>query len=257
MNFVKIWPKSHPYRGYSRKWNFWHSENAFLQLLAVCDLRVPRCVVWCRNLLNFLHHRTWTCYAKEPHNLRNTSQLLLCRWRNLFGGCCNELPQLQNNFVDYLRASIPCCFLLLLTSAESVFIFPFRKLNQSTFALISGIRWLLTKGFNEEAKKILLKASKTNKTSLSEDSLLKLNEKVELRDEDGSVSISSDKKSKKISTRAILQIANISYLWFATIFVYYGLNINAVYLEYWNKYVSFIVSIVEGKRWKRGGGWRD
>jgi hypothetical protein len=76
---------------------------------------------------------------------------------------------------------------------------------------------------------------------------VKLNEKVELRDEDGNASVSSDKKSRKISTRAIFQIANISYLWFATIFVYYGLNINAVYLDYWDKYVSFIVSIIEGK----------
>lgn len=97
------------------------------------------------------------------------------------------------------------------------------------------------KGRNEEAKKILLVASKFNKTSLSKNSLERLNEKVVLRDSEESISKPVDDK-QKTSRRAILQIANISYLWFATIFVYYGLNINAVYLEYWDKYISFIVS---------------
>ena len=97
------------------------------------------------------------------------------------------------------------------------------------------------KGFNEKAKHILLKASKANKTSLSENSLTLLNEKVELRDEESEVSFGAA-DSNKISMRAVLKIANISFLWFATIFVYNGLNINAVYLEYWDKYISFIVS---------------
>lgn len=95
------------------------------------------------------------------------------------------------------------------------------------------------KNRNEEAKQILLKASKVNKTALSQDSLTKLNEKVELKDNDEVV---YDSGTRKTSKRVVLQILNISYLWFATIFVYYGLNINAVYLEYWDKYVSFIVS---------------
>lgn len=79
---------------------------------------------------------------------------------------------------------------------------------------------------------------KINKTSISENSLVKLNEQIELQNEDDVIK----GESRGISIRVILQIANISFLWFATIFVYYGLNINAVYLEYWDKYVSFIVS---------------
>lgn len=99
------------------------------------------------------------------------------------------------------------------------------------------------KGQNEEAKKILVQASKLNKTSLSENSLVKLEETFELRDLslDGENSGAANEK-QETSVRVVLQIANISYLWFATIFVYYGLNINAVYLEYFNKYTSFIVS---------------
>lgn len=98
------------------------------------------------------------------------------------------------------------------------------------------------KGHNEEAKKILVQASKLNKGSLSESSLLKLDENVELRGSDEDISQSTGEKHRT-SFKALLHIANISYVWFATIFVYYGLNINAVYLEYWDKYISFIVSL--------------
>lgn len=98
------------------------------------------------------------------------------------------------------------------------------------------------KGHNEDAKKILMQATKLNKTSLSQVSLFKLDEKVELRDSDGDISQTVDEK-QKTSLRIVLRIASLSYLWFATIFVFYGLNINAVYLEYWNKYISFIVSL--------------
>lgn len=74
---------------------------------------------------------------------------------------------------------------------------------------------------------------------MSENSLERLSEQVELKDEEGDEKVA---EARGTSLRVVLQIANISYLWFATIFVYYGLNINAVYLEYWDKYVSFIVS---------------
>jgi hypothetical protein len=73
---------------------------------------------------------------------------------------------------------------------------------------------------------------------LSENSLVRLNEQLELKDDDNEKIV----EKTKTSLRVVLQIANISFLWFATIFVYYGLNINAVYLEYWDKYISFIVS---------------
>ena len=149
------------------------------------------------------------------------------------------------NYKIILLITYPPAFLVLFY----VCILPQSKFNLKLIFLIllkklilfTGIRWLLMKGYNGEAKKILMQASKFNKTSLSENSLFKLDERVELRVSTESINQSASIKHKT-SWRVILQIANISYLWFATIFVYYGLNINAVYLEYWDKYISFIVS---------------
>ena len=66
------------------------------------------------------------------------------------------------------------------------------------------------KGFNDEAKRILLKASKANKTSLSEDSLLKLEEKPELKASEDEV---EEKPAvivkKKTSTRVIISVSTI------------------------------------------------
>jgi hypothetical protein len=97
----------------------------------------------------------------------------------------------------------------------------------------------MSSGKNDEAKNILLKASKMNKSSLSETSLTMLNKKIELQPSEDEQIIESEKP--KTNLRMILLIANISYIWFATLFVFYGLNINAVYLEFWDKYISFIV----------------
>lgn len=99
------------------------------------------------------------------------------------------------------------------------------------------------KGHTDEAKQIILKASKMNRTTLSANSLTKLTEQVELRDPDDEQNTNNETSSNNENNnkKTVLKIANLSYLWFATIFVYYGLNINAVYLEYWSKYVSFIV----------------
>lgn len=99
------------------------------------------------------------------------------------------------------------------------------------------------KGKYEEAKKILLLASKINKSSLSENSCSILADQRKLKDAEEE-SISNGATKGKCSFQVFLLIANLSYLWFATIFVYFGLNINSVNLEYWNKYVSYIVSLL-------------
>jgi hypothetical protein len=78
---------------------------------------------------------------------------------------------------------------------------------------------------------------------MSVQTLNSLDEKIEM--EKSSSENHEEKRaegSQRVSTRAVLQIANLSYCWFATIFVYYGLNLNSVYLEYWNKHINFIVS---------------
>lgn len=112
----------------------------------------------------------------------------------------------------------------------------------SSFA---GIRWLLSKGKHEEAKKILNKACKFNGTEMNVQTLSSLNEKIEMqKSKDANGNIADDSEwMKKISLKIVMQIANLAYCWFAVIFVYYGLNLNSVYLEYWNKYVNFVVSI--------------
>lgn len=110
------------------------------------------------------------------------------------------------------------------------------------FSLSSaGVRWLLSKGKHKDAKCILEKACKLNGTELNVQTIDSLNERIEMQ-----MSKDMNEKSaferKGISMNAVMQIANLAYCWFATIFVYYGLNLNSVYLEYWNKYINFIVS---------------
>lgn len=85
---------------------------------------------------------------------------------------------------------------------------------------------------------------------MSQQTLNSLHERIEIREEDSKAIKSIDDEAvgkgkwrEQISMRVIMQIANLSYCWFAIVFVYYGLNLNSVYLEYWNKYMNFIVSI--------------
>jgi membrane protein required for beta-lactamase induction len=98
----------------------------------------------------------------------------------------------------------------------------------------------MMKGHHEKAKKILLKAATANKTSLSGNSL----EMLERETPDNVKSEATETEGEQVNsvTRTVTLIANISFLWFAIIFVYYGLNINAVYLSYWSKFTSYIVS---------------
>lgn len=117
-------------------------------------------------------------------------------------------------------------------------------INHIIYQLLPGIRWLLSKGKRQEAKRILIKAANLNNTRLPETILSKLDdENLQLKsDEDEKV----DENQRQIQSRKtiILQLLLMSYLWFSTIFVYYGLNINSVYLEFWNKYVNYIVSLI-------------
>jgi hypothetical protein len=80
---------------------------------------------------------------------------------------------------------------------------------------------------------------------MSQQTLNSLHERIEIKEGVVRVEKSDDGNWRKgISMRIVMQIANLSYCWFATVFVYYGLNLNSVYLEYWNKYINFIVSMI-------------
>lgn len=78
---------------------------------------------------------------------------------------------------------------------------------------------------------------------MSEQTLSSLDENIEMENNAKKSPVKTE-GSMKYSKKIILQIANLSYCWFATIFVYYGLNLNSVYLEYWDKYINFIVRMI-------------
>jgi len=119
------------------------------------------------------------------------------------------------------------------------------KLRHSSSSSFPGVRWLLSKGKHEKAKNILNKACKLNGTEMNVQTLNSLNEKIEMqKSKDTNEYVADDSEwMKKISLKIVMQIANLAYCWFAVIFVYYGLNLNSVYLEYWDKHVNFIVSL--------------
>ncbi|GJQ83491.1 hypothetical protein Trydic_g19283 [Trypoxylus dichotomus] len=84
-----------------------------------------------------------------------------------------------------------------------------------------SIRWLLSKGRYQEAKKILKRVTKVNGTEISEETITKLNK------------IKDDPKEESIwhifrSTRLLLRLANCSFSWICCTFVYYGLTLHSV-----------------------------
>jgi hypothetical protein len=109
------------------------------------------------------------------------------------------------------------------------------------------VRWLLSQGRCAEAGKFLQRACEINGTKLNPQTLNSLEEKIamekllKLKQKDPKDGDEED--SKTISWKAVLTIANLSFCWFSSIFIYYGLNLNSVYLEYWNKYINYIVSL--------------
>jgi hypothetical protein len=123
--------------------------------------------------------------------------------------------------------------------------YPQKYFTRKVFILFffsAGVRWLLSQGRCAEAEKILQKACKLNGTKLNPQTLNSLEEKIAMEkilklDENESKGASTT----KISMKAVLAIANLSFCWFSSIFIYYGLHLNSVYLEYWNKYINFIV----------------
>lgn len=144
----------------------------------------------------------------------------------------------------YAPAFVIITYIWLQPRSEFIFreILIYHYLSFSMCALFTGIRWLLSKGRRQEAKQILIKAAELNKTQLSESILTKLDDvNLQLKSDDDEEVNQNEQQTKSRKT-IFMQLLLMSYLWFSTIFVYYGLNINSVYLEFWNKYVNFIVS---------------
>lgn len=103
------------------------------------------------------------------------------------------------------------------------------------YLLPKSVRWLISNGQNAQAKKILLEAAESNGIEFSAEALKSLDSKE--------ISIEDTSDVKQNLTRKIIwRVLNLSYCWFTVTFVYYGLNLNSVYLSSFNKYLNFIFS---------------
>ncbi|KAJ8723074.1 hypothetical protein PYW08_002986 [Mythimna loreyi] len=113
-----------------------------------------------------------------------------------------------------------------------------------------SVRWLLSKGRNKEAAKIIFKAANMNGKKLSSDTIKLFAEEPEkLPQIDDKAQIEEDKRSilmQVVRSRTLmLRLLVCSFWWITLTFVYYGLSINSVSLA-GSSYVNYILtSLVE------------
>ncbi len=104
-----------------------------------------------------------------------------------------------------------------------------------------SIRWLLSKGRNQEAVNIIKKAAKMNGVELSANTL----DSLRKCSNDGVVEKKGNIMMLTKSRILSLRLLNCCFCWFTNGFVYYGLSVQSVALG-GNKYINFImVSIGE------------
>ncbi|KAJ8979458.1 hypothetical protein NQ317_006772 [Molorchus minor] len=104
--------------------------------------------------------------------------------------------------------------------------------------LPESIRWNLSKGRIEEAKKTLRTVAKINGKELTENALEKL---TEVSYNDSQTERSSIKDVFK-STKLMLRLINCCFCWITCTFLFYGLTLNSVSLAAGNSYLDFILT---------------
>ncbi|XP_045499203.1 organic cation transporter protein-like [Colias croceus] len=110
------------------------------------------------------------------------------------------------------------------------------------FVIEESVRWLLSKGRQKEAAKIIFKAAEINKRKLSPETIKQLtDETTQLED----TSVEQNKESlvlQVLRSRVLISRLFICAFWWITVtFIYYGLSINSVSLG-GNSYVNYILT---------------
>ncbi|XP_025832792.1 organic cation transporter protein [Agrilus planipennis] len=111
-----------------------------------------------------------------------------------------------------------------------------------------SVRWLIAKEKNDEAKKIVYKVAKTNRTSLSPVLLATFKNNSTSNNDNYSsneVDILPVVKQMFKSRKLVLRFIIVFFIWGINAFVYYGLSLNSTSLG-GNKYLNFsLVCLVE------------
>ncbi|XP_075972111.1 organic cation transporter protein-like isoform X2 [Anticarsia gemmatalis] len=102
------------------------------------------------------------------------------------------------------------------------------------FWMDESLRWLLSKGKKEEAKKIILEAAKLNKITIDEKKLANLKCEENITTASFGSTIKLTVSSKKLMLRTLICFC----IWFTSLFNDYSLIINSVSLH-GNKYINF------------------
>lgn len=106
--------------------------------------------------------------------------------------------------------------------------------------LPESVRWNLSKGRVEEAKKTLRTFAKINGKELSENALEKL---FRVDVDDPSKNVNTFKEACR-STKLMLRLINCCFCWITCTFLFYGLTLNSVSLAAGNSYLDFILTAI-------------
>ncbi|XP_050677874.1 organic cation transporter protein-like isoform X2 [Leptidea sinapis] len=111
------------------------------------------------------------------------------------------------------------------------------------YFLPESIRWLLSKGRKAEAVKIIMKAAKMNKVTLSEDLMRQLTEEEKVKTEEQQKTEQKSLWLQILKSPVIMsRLAICSWWWITCTFVFYGLAINSVSLA-GDKYTNYILVV--------------